>query len=71
MWLKTKPNEWSELDAAAEKAGGYLAPPNRPVIMDYDYRAMSKYAAKKGLTSMELTDSERDLFKFDPPLVYG
>jgi hypothetical protein len=31
--------------------------------MDYDYRAMSKYAAEKGVTSMELTDVERDIFK--------
>ncbi|MCL1877742.1 MAG: hypothetical protein FWF80_02690 [Defluviitaleaceae bacterium] len=61
---------WDELEAAAEKAGGYLVPPRRPVIMDYDYRAMSKYATQKGVTSMELTDKERDMFKFDPPLVY-
>jgi len=38
--------------------------------MDYDYRAMSKYAKQKGITPMELSDKERDQFKFDPPLVY-
>jgi len=38
--------------------------------MDYDYRAMSKYATKKGITSFDLTEEERDMFKFDPPLVY-
>jgi hypothetical protein len=65
------PDNWDELEAAAEKAGGYLAQPSRPVVMDYDYRAMSKYAAEKGMTSMELTDQERDMFKFDPPLVYS
>jgi len=71
MWSKAERKAWSDLDAAAEKAGGYLAPPSRPVIMDYDYRAMSKYATKKGVTSMELTDAERNMFKFDPPLVYS
>ena len=65
------PDNWDELETAAEKAGGYLAQPSRPVVMDYDYRAMSKYAAEKGVTSMELTDQERDMFKFDPPLVYS
>jgi hypothetical protein len=31
---------------------------------------MGNYAAKKGLTSMELTEEERDIFKYDPPPVY-
>ena len=61
---------WDALDAAAERAGGYFAPLKRPVIIDYDYREMSRYATKKGVTSMELTEEERDMFKFDPPLVY-
>ena len=39
--------------------------------LDYDYRAMSKYAKSKGLKSIELTEEEQDMFKFDPPLVYG
>jgi len=61
---------WAKLEAAAEKAGGYLSPPGRPVIMDYDYPAMSKYAKKRGVTSFELTEEERNMFKFIPPLVY-
>jgi len=71
MWSDAERKGWDELEAAAEKAGGYLAPPSRPVIMEYDYRAMSRYASKKGVTSIELTEKERDTFKFDPPLVYG
>jgi hypothetical protein len=70
MWSESERRGWAELDAAAERAGGYLAPPKRPLVIDYDYRAMGNYAAKKGLTSMELTEEERDIFKYDPPLVY-
>ncbi|MCL2398602.1 MAG: hypothetical protein FWC91_02515 [Defluviitaleaceae bacterium] len=70
MLSDTERKGWAELEAAAEKAGGYLSPPNRPVVMDYDYRAMSKYAKKKGVTSFELTEEERNMFKFIPPLVY-
>jgi len=71
MWSESERRDWAEFEAAAERAGGYLAPPKRPLIMDYDYRAMSKYATKKGVTSMELTEEERNIFKFDPPLVYN
>ena len=71
MWSEAERRGWAELEAAAEKAGGYLAPPKRPLIMDYDYHAMSKYATKKGVTSMELTEEERSIFKFEPPLVYN
>ena len=62
--------KWNALEIAAEKAGGYVIPPTRPIIMDYDYPAMSKYAAKKGVTSLDLTNAERNKFKFDPPLIY-
>jgi len=71
MWSDAERKGWAELEAAAEKSGGYLAPSNGLVTMEYDYRAMSRYASKKGVTSMELTEKERDIFKFDPPLVYG
>jgi len=70
MLSDTERKGWAELETAAEKAGGYLSPPIRPIVMDYDYRAMSKYATKKGITSFDLTEEERDMFKFDPPLVY-
>ena len=59
------------LDEAAEHTGGYVAVPRHPHIVDYDYRAMSKYAKSKGLKSIELTEEEQDMFKFDPPLIYG
>ena len=71
MWSESERRGWAEFETAAEKAGGYLSPPKRPLIMDYDYRAMSKYASKKGVTSMDLTEEERNIFKFDPPLVYN
>jgi hypothetical protein len=70
MWSDTVRKRWTELETAVEKAGGYLAPPIRPIIMDYDYRAMSRYATKKGIKPIELTEHERDLFKLEPPLVY-
>ena len=68
MWSNKERNDWEALEAAAEKAGGYLAAPKGTNIMEYDYRAMSRYASAKGITSMELTDSERDMFKFDRAL---
>ncbi|MCL2055243.1 MAG: hypothetical protein FWG90_12545 [Oscillospiraceae bacterium] len=62
---------WDALDAAAVEAGGYLAKPKRPLIMDYDYRAMSHYCRDKGVKNDDLTEDELRLFRFDPPLVYG
>ena len=59
------------LDEAAERAGGYLAPPKRPFIQDYDYRMMSRYCRDKGVTSDDLTEEELKMFRFDPPLVYN
>jgi len=58
------------LDEAAERAGGYLAPPKRPFIQDYDYREMSRYCRNKGVTSDDLSEEELKMFRFDPPLVY-
>ena len=31
------------LDEAAERAGGYFAMLKRPLIIEYDYRAMTEY----------------------------
>lgn len=70
MWTQAKRKNWAKLEVSADEAGGYLAPLNRPLVMDYDYRAMSKYASEKGLTGVELSEEERNMFKFDPPLVY-
>jgi len=68
MWSDAERRSWAELDATAEKAGGYLASPKHPAMMDYDYPAMGRYAKAKGVTSFELTESERNIFKFDPPI---
>ena len=61
---------WDKIDEVAEQAGGYLATPKRPLIVDYDYRAMAKYRTEKGKTSEELTEEEINMFKYDKPLVY-
>ena len=61
-----------ELDNLAEKYGGYVDYiPERPVIIDADYRAMSKYCREKGVSSFDLSDEEYAMFLYDPPLVYG
>ena len=61
---------WDALDEAALQAGGYLATPKRPLIVDYDYRAMAKYRVEKGISSEDLTDEEINMFKYAEPLVY-
>ena len=62
---------WDALDEAAERAGGYVDyRPGEPLIMDYDYHAMSTYCHRKGITHADLTDEELKRFEFDPPLVY-
>jgi hypothetical protein len=62
---------WNALDEAAERAGGYLAKPKRPLIIEYDYRAMTKYCKEKGISKMDLSEEELKLFEYDEPLVYG
>jgi len=60
------------LDEAAEKAGGYVDyTPGKPLIIDYDYRAMSDYCRSKGIKPIELPEEERKMFEYDPPLVYS
>jgi hypothetical protein len=60
------------LDEAAEKAGGYVDyTPGKPLIIDYDYRAMSDYCRGKGIKPMELPEEERKMFEYNPPLVYS
>ena len=61
---------WDALDEAAEKAGGYLAKPKRPLVIEYDYRAMSKYCREKGIAKMDLTEDELKLFEYAEPLIY-
>ena len=60
------------LDEAAERAGGYIDySPGRPLVIDADYRAMSKYCAKKGIKPMDLTEEEYRMFLYEEPLVYA
>ena len=58
-------------DDAAAKAGGYVDYyPGKKFVLDYDYAAISRYCRKKGIKKADLTAEEREMFKFDPPLVY-
>ena len=59
------------LDEAAERAGGYLALPKSPLIIEYDYRAMTKYCEEKGASKMDLTEDELKIFEYAEPLVYA
>ena len=60
------------LDEAAEKAGGYVDyNPSRPLVVDADYRAMSRYCMEKGIKPMDLTEEEYKTFLYDEPLVYA
>ena len=62
---------FNDLDDLAAKHGGYVDyVPDRPIIIDADYRAMSKYCREKGISSFDLTDEEYAMFAYDPPLVY-
>lgn len=67
----TKSSTPPTLDELAERHGGYVHyNPNEPLIIDYDYRAMSDYCRSKGIKPMDLPEAERKQFEFDPPLVY-
>ena len=61
---------WDAIDEAAVRAGGYLANPKRPLVIEYDYRAMTKYCRKKGVSKMDLTEDELKLFEYSEPLIY-
>jgi hypothetical protein len=62
---------WDKIDEVAEQAGGYLATPKRPLIVDYDYREMAKYCFEKGISNADLTEEELKMFEYDEPLVYA
>jgi hypothetical protein len=62
---------WNKLDELAEKHGGYVDyDPNKPHVVDADYRAMSKYCRERGISSFDLTDEEYAMFAYDPPIIY-
>ena len=62
---------WDALDEAAERAGGYLATPKRPLVIEYDYRAMTIYCLEKGISKMDLTEDELKVFEYSEPYVYA
>jgi len=60
------------LDEAAEEAGGYVRYISGvPLVVEADYRAMSRYCIERGITSDELTEEEYNMFLYDEPLVYA
>jgi len=70
MLTEAERRGWNALDEAAERAGGYLAPPKRPLVVEADYRAMSKYCRERGIKPIELTEKEHAMFLYDEPLIY-
>ena len=71
MSNESKKHGWDELDKVAERAGGYLANPKRPLLIEYDYRAMTEYCRKKGISKMDLSKEELVMFEYAEPLVYS
>ena len=71
MMTATEKRGWDAIDAEAIKAGGYLAMPKHPLVIEYDYRAMTEYCRERGISKMDLTEEELKLFAFDEPLVYA
>jgi hypothetical protein len=71
MLNETKKAGWDAIDEAAVKAGGYLAIPKRPLVIEYDYRAMTKYCREKGISKMDLSEEELRLFEYSEPLIYA
>ena len=72
MWTEQQRKSILEFEDAAEKAGGYVDyVPGRPLVIDADYRAMSKYCTEKGIKPMDLTEDEYNKFLYDERLVYG
>jgi hypothetical protein len=61
---------WNKIDEVAERTGGYLATPKRPLVIEYDYKAMTVYCKEKGISKMNVTEEELKMFEYDEPLVY-
>ena len=62
---------WDAIDDAADRAGGYLARPKRPLVIEYDYRAMTEYCHNKGISKMDLSEDELKEFEYAQPLIYA
>ena len=71
MLNNTQKRGWDAIDDAAVRAGGYLANPKRPLVIEYDYRAMTKYCREKSISKMDLTENELKLFEYAEPLIYN
>jgi len=71
MLSKADIDGWNAIDEEAVRAGGYLATPKRPLIIEYDYRAMSRYCTQKGINPMDMTEDELKKFEYAEPLVYA
>ena len=71
MLTEEQKSGWRAIDKAATEAGGYLAPPKLPHVVEMDYRAMSKYCREVGKKPMELTEDELEMFFYDEPIVYA
>jgi len=62
---------WDAIDEAAVQAGGYLAKPTRPLIVEYDYRAMGKHCKEQNISKIELSEEELKMFEYSEPLIYA
>jgi len=71
MLSKNELDKWDALDEAAVKSGGYLATPKRPLVIEHDYRAISRYCTERGINPVDLADDELKKFEYDKPLVYS
>jgi len=58
------------LDDAATIAGGYVEYNKGELLIDCDYRALSDYCKEKGIKPLDLSDKERSMFEYNPPLKY-
>ena len=68
MLTEKEKKAWEALDNAATKAGGYLAKPKRPHVVEYDFIAMNEYRRENNKT--DLTEEEYKMFLYDNPLTY-
>jgi hypothetical protein len=41
------------------------------LVIEADYRAMSRYCTEKGIDPMDLSEEEYKMFLYDEPLVYA
>ncbi|MCL2201811.1 MAG: hypothetical protein FWB75_07575 [Oscillospiraceae bacterium] len=71
MLTENEKQGWRELDSKAQLAGGYVTAPKRPLVIEYDYRAMTSYCKKKGVSKMDLTESELSMFEYAEPFIYS